>query len=61
VGWETESEEGDDGDDDAKETGRAEVRLGVFISASILTECTRGLSAKSSLFAQSVHEKISPT
>ena len=48
-------------EEEAKETGRVVVRLGVFISASILTEWMRGASVGSSLLAQRVQEKVSPT
>lgn len=49
---------------EAKATSNGTVILGVFISASILTPLIRligSASDKSSLFAQSVHENVSPT
>jgi hypothetical protein len=49
---------------DENATSSGAVKLGVFISASILTPLIRragSASGKSSLFAQSVHAKVSPT
>lgn len=51
----------DEGLEGPNETGSEVVRLGVFISASILTPWMRGVSAINSLLAQRVQLNVSPT